>query len=477
MSGVLTFEPFSLESLKKVIPCIQKSSLLCSDISAGYLFMWNAHTKVHFCVWEETLVVREMIGEQPAFSYPVGANPDGMLEGLKAYVLENHFPLRFFAIDEPLLEAMQQDKRFPSVMGNYDRKWSDYLYSFEEIRDLRGRKYNTQRNHINKFKKLYGDPYVRFLTKEDLPLITQMLCDYEKEHSDAKRLEKRELEQTRKLFEVFEELGLYAAGLFVEEELVAVTIGEVVGEMLLVHVEKALRTIEGAYPTMFVSFVRLMDSQRSGTLRYINREDDSGDEGLRISKMRYHPIKLVNKHVVHVDSFTKQWDPSLVLAQGDIVLTQIRESDKKAYKELNMDVENNRYWGYDYRKDLSWLGEITDDTFYNSVQFDMSLGDSINFAIRQTKEGPMIGEVILWNFTAERFLEIGCRLFPEYHQKGYGKTAFGLAADYAEQTLGAHAIAKCFHENISSYRMIEGNGFVLSKKDDTYYYFERKCNR
>ena len=35
-------------------------------------------------------------------------------------------------------------------------------------------------------------------------------------------------------------------------------------------------------------------------IRFVNREEDCGDEGLRKSKMSYHPIELIEKNTVTI---------------------------------------------------------------------------------------------------------------------------------------------------------------------------------
>ena len=88
------------------------------------------------------------------------------------------------------------------------------------------------------------------------------------------------------------------------------------------------------------------------------------------------------------------------------MLTDIRESDRHAYFLLNTDIENNRWWGYDYSEDPSLPDPADENTFYDSVLYDMQAGDSVNFAVRLSEDGEMIGEAILWNFTSDGSAEL-----------------------------------------------------------------------
>lgn len=470
---MLHFKPFSLEVLKQALPYIKKTVSRCSELSAGALFMWQEGFDLQFCIWNDTLVLREKIGEQFAFSWPMGADISGMIDELIRYTRDNGLPLRFYEIDDATLEVIKSDKRLQPSMNAYEIKWSDYVYSAADVLTFEGKKYRGQRNHINKFKRLYGEPDVRFITPSDREGIIEMLCEYKSEHRDSGSFEDLELEMTEKLLDVYTELGMFAACLTVGGKTAAFSVGEVIGDTLIIHIEKALRTYEGIYPVMYQSFVRLIMSETGGNIVFVNREDDSGDEGIRISKMQYHPIARINKHLVHINSPAARLNGIPVLQGGGAVLTEFRESDKKAYLALNTDVENNRYWGYDYREDGDLIGDIDENTFYDFTLLDMQAGDSVNFAVRESVNGEMIGEALIWNFTADGTGELGCRIMPGYQGKGYGKAAFGALADFAENTLKIKTTARCFKENGTSYRMITGNGFRETHRDGTYIYFSR----
>lgn len=79
-----------------------------------------------------------------------------------------------------------------------------------------------------------------------------------------------------------------AGGLLHEGRLVAISMGEQCGRTMQVHIEKALYSYPGAYPTMVQEFARHCDD----SVRWMNREDDARDKGLRMSKMQYLPAAL-----------------------------------------------------------------------------------------------------------------------------------------------------------------------------------------
>ena len=90
------------------------------------------------------------------------------------------------------------------------------------------------------------------------------------------------------------QLGYSGGVLRVDGEVQAFTFGEPSSsDCFVVHVEKALRDYQGAYTAVNTEFVKSL----GGKFTYINREEDTGDEGLRRSKESYYPVMLLEKYV------------------------------------------------------------------------------------------------------------------------------------------------------------------------------------
>ena len=82
--------------------------------------------------------------------------------------------------------------------------------------------------------------------------------------------------------------GLIRAG----GKVVAFSMGDrLTHEMYLVHIEKAFGDIQGAYAAINQEFA----AHNCEGYLYINREDDSGEEGLRKAKQSYRPVFQVEK--------------------------------------------------------------------------------------------------------------------------------------------------------------------------------------
>ena len=79
-------------------------------------------------------------------------------------------------------------------------------------------------------------------------------------------------------------------------EVVAFTIGDrLSADTYDVHFEKAYGELQGAYAMINREFARWV-RQRHPEVKYLNREDDMGVEGLRKAKESYYPDLMVEKY-------------------------------------------------------------------------------------------------------------------------------------------------------------------------------------
>ena len=96
-------------------------------------------------------------------------------------------------------------------------------------------------------------------------------------------------------FSHFRELGLAGGIIRTEGKIIALTLGERLNsDTFCVHIEKADTAYAGIYAGINNLFVR---SSMDG-MKYVNREEDLGIEGLRKAKLSYHPAFILRKYTV-----------------------------------------------------------------------------------------------------------------------------------------------------------------------------------
>lgn len=171
-----------------------------------------------------------------------------------------------------------------------DRDNFDYLYSREELAELAGRKYHKKKNLVNAFINNYnyeGKP----LLEEYIPEAIQVLEAWRNGRDNP-----GDYKANKEALEKSETLQLCGGIYYVEGEPAAFTLGEELarGESFVIHFEKALGKFKGIYQFVNQCFASILPEK----YKYINREQDLGDPGLRQAKMSYRPVGFVKKYRV-----------------------------------------------------------------------------------------------------------------------------------------------------------------------------------
>lgn len=260
------------------------------------VYLWSRHYHVRYAIIEDALVFMDDEFEL-AYAYPAGT-PDAIrraLERLMDYSRERGKPFKLYNVTEE--NFAQLESFYPGrFVVEYDRDGADYVYEREKLATLAGKKLHGKRNHINKFKTLYEDWNYESLSDENVEECFQMALKWRNQNGCEEDEEKNaEMCVTLNSLRLYKELGMVGGMIRVNGEIVAFCIGEPNCEdTFVVHVEKAFADVEGAYPMINQQFVQheCMDYM------YVNREEDTGAEGLRKAKLSYRPAFLVEKGIV-----------------------------------------------------------------------------------------------------------------------------------------------------------------------------------
>lgn len=440
---------------------------LC-EYSVGTKLMWRGVLHPSWTEAAGCLVVRNEIGGQVVFDYPVPGpegDEDAALEAIETYCLEQGLPPVISVVPES--RAPRLLARYPYAQVSNVRTWQDYVYYREDLQFFTGRRYSGQRNHINKFRAGWPEAAFRPLTAADEAVIQRFWQDYEAEFpkgNNAKALD--ELALARKMLKLAGKSCFFTGGLFDGEKLIGLSLSEKCGDTLIIHIEKALYSYTGVYPTL----VQLVADAFGEGCQWINREDDAADRGLRTSKLQYGPAKLAPKYrfepqnelIRHVSAIPE-------LKTERLTLSAITEADLPAYNALVLDAGRNRWWGYD---DVGGLGgPVTQTSFLDVARRDFENRQAVNFAVRL--DGQLIGEAVLYRFDCRGGAELGCRVDAAHAGCGYGTEAFAAVADWALYKVHlSRVVAKCYKENQASYKMLSS---CMRKKgeDETFFYFEK----
>lgn len=453
------------ENVLSIKDYVDNADISFCDISIGMKYMWRDYYVVDYAIVNDTLIMKESAPDyKDVFYYPFGSDVLGALEQIEQYCKAKNIPLIFGCIDNSTAEVLRQ--RYNETEISSDRDWADYIYTAEQFKTYSGKKLSGQRNHVNKFKRLYPDYKFSVMTEQDIPRIKQFILEYEnsKTLSDGA---KDECERLNDYLDNMFSLGQVGGYLSVDNKIIAISIGEAVGQTLIVHIEKALIEYAGAYPTMASEFAKAFATEN---VKFINREEDCGEIGLRTSKLQYQPIEVKDKNKVVVKTLFDKILSPVWLKTERLTITDICEKDKESYAKLYLDDDLNKWWGYDYREDLN--GEKpTPEHFYAFQQTMKRVKEEYALAVK--KDGQMIGELVLHNFDYFGGVEMGFRFFKECQGKGYAVESASALRDYCFNTLGAITVkSRCYKENLPSAKLIGRLGLKQYTESDTHYFFK-----
>ena len=287
----IDFHKAELSDREWVKDILEGLDFMNCEYGFGTMFIWSEAFGSEIGRYGDVLLMRSAIDGGYIYSIPVGkGDVKKAVEYLVSITSAEGRPLRFYNTSSAARDFLNSN--FPNEFEYIQRRdFYDYVYLTKDLITLSGRRYHQKRNHISKFKNRYNWSFEKICASN----IAECRGMYERwlREKDAENDEEYiEYDAVKKALDNFDELGFIGGILRVDGNVVAFTLGEALNsEVFCTHIEKADVNFEGAYAMINNQFALNCLSD----FEYINREEDMGIEGLRKSKLSYHPAVIFAK--------------------------------------------------------------------------------------------------------------------------------------------------------------------------------------
>lgn len=292
---MFSFHPLTFSDRAAVRADLFRTVPRTCDYTFGGVMLWRDFFQVQAARTDRSLIYRILRPDGIFCQPPADPSPE-LLRQIREDFRSRGEPCRFCFVPEERLPVFET--AFPEGMETEEeRDWADYLYEKQDLISYPGKRFRGQRNHVNQFCMQCTPWQFRKAEPEDLPSLKAFYARFREENRKDSPTWLAEDRMLREVLDRFEAYGFLCGILTVAGAVVGFSMGEISGDTLTVHTEKAERDVPGAYPMLASHFPALFAGD---SVRYVNREDDAGDEGLRRSKLSYHPCALLKKYKITV---------------------------------------------------------------------------------------------------------------------------------------------------------------------------------
>ena len=291
---MLSFHAPSVDDYDWLYPVLYRAGLPGADNTFQNMYFWECYygdvgMAEGFATQHMTQDGREV------YLYPAGSGDvRAALEAIRQDAAERGGALRLRGVTPDKraeLEALYPDKfRFTPYRDSYD-----YIYTVEELTELHGKKLQAKRNHCNRFEADHPDYTTEIVTPENLYRCREMVEKWYAVHEWNEQIEQEKTAIAR-AFDAFAHTRMDGLMVIENGEVLAFSMGARMSDQYYdVCFEKAYSAINGAYAIINREFSRMI-AGKYPEVRFLNREDDMGEPGLRQAKESYQPTLLLEKY-------------------------------------------------------------------------------------------------------------------------------------------------------------------------------------
>ena len=220
---MLDFKPVTIDDKEIIQSFFNQSPFRNCDFSFSNIFSWKHYYNTTFAVENNCLYFRfQLEGELPGYLFPLGEESLSIkIERLQQDAQMRGDVFQLHAITQKMFDLIE--KNLPGqFVYEQNRNFFEYLYSSKDLLTLVGKKYQSKRNHINKFKRTYQWEYLP-ITREIIPDCLALYNRWCQEnggcHEKKSLIEERIA--TNEVFRNYEALGIIGGALRINGEILA----------------------------------------------------------------------------------------------------------------------------------------------------------------------------------------------------------------------------------------------------------------
>jgi hypothetical protein len=277
-------EPLHIDHRPLLEPSFKKILCGISEFTFANLFLFrHTHNYSLSRLEDDLIIITGSDDGRTFFMLPFGVPDDRTLAML----------FKEFDALKASCEELSIELKAKGFIVEEDRDNFDYLYLRIDLATLPGRKFHKKRNLIKLFNTHYS-PVIEELTGERINDAQKVLDGWLSER--APESGEGDYKAAKEALLNMNPLKLHGAIYYIDAKPVAYTTGEEMLQMstFVTHFEKGLKEYKGLLQFVNKDFAgRLPES-----CKFINREQDLGDLGLRQSKESYRPYGFVRKYRV-----------------------------------------------------------------------------------------------------------------------------------------------------------------------------------
>jgi len=290
----LQFEPISLEKQQDYLKILARCPQVASDYSFMNIWAWAEDYGLTWAWSDDCVWIRQ---SRPEVLYWAPVGPWSEIDWPTRFPEASGDPTIFIRIPNQLVEIWQTAFTDRAAFEEERGHW-DYVYSVNELVDLKGNRFHKKKNLLNQFIKKYDYTYVPFAPEliDQAMALQESWCTWRDcESSDVLAAENHAI--FRVLNNWGQLNGTLGGALMIDGSMVAYTVAEALTpQSVVIHFEKGDTRFKGVYQAINQMF--LAHSARD--FLTVNREQDLNDEGLRKSKLSYNPTELLHKYRVTI---------------------------------------------------------------------------------------------------------------------------------------------------------------------------------